>query len=88
MIPMLLCIGFMARAAGLCPSSLRALSEAIKADAVDRTILGRQVLGNPQALKDLETLMHPLVRAESQRWLKGDAAAAGGSYRSGYSFAV
>jgi dephospho-CoA kinase len=30
--------------------------------AIDRTILSAKVLGNPQALKKLENLVHPLVR--------------------------
>jgi dephospho-CoA kinase len=34
---------------------------------VDRRALGRKVFGNPEALRDLEDILHPLVRRETQR---------------------
>ena len=34
---------------------------------VDRRALGRKVFGNPQALQDLEDILHPLVRRETDR---------------------
>ncbi len=37
--------------------------------AVDREALRRLVLGNPQALRQLEHIVHPLVRAEERRFL-------------------
>lgn len=37
--------------------------------AVDREALRRAVLGDPAALKRLEAIVHPLVRAEQQRFL-------------------
>lgn len=37
--------------------------------AVDRAKLRAVVLGNPEALKRLERLVHPLVRAQSNRWV-------------------
>ena len=43
---------------------------AVKDGAVDRGVLGQEVLGKPNALQDLEAIMHPPVRAESKRWLK------------------
>ena len=43
---------------------------AIVDGAVDRTRLAKLVLGKPTALRQLETLIHPLVRADSQAWLK------------------
>ncbi|MGC2854687.1 dephospho-CoA kinase [Novispirillum sp. DQ9] len=36
---------------------------------VDRTLLGPCVLGQPEALKRLEGIVHPLVRAEEKRFL-------------------
>ncbi|WP_306142351.1 dephospho-CoA kinase [Roseibium sp. MMSF_3412] len=36
---------------------------------VDRTLLSRQVLGNPEAMKRLEEIVHPLVREEEQTFL-------------------
>ena len=38
--------------------------------AIDRTALGRRVFGNPQELRRLERLLHPLVRREEQQFLK------------------
>ncbi len=34
---------------------------------VDRRALGRKVFGDPEALKDLEDILHPLVRRETDR---------------------
>ena len=34
---------------------------------VDRRALGRKVFGNPEALQDLEDILHPLVRRETDR---------------------
>lgn len=36
---------------------------------VDRTLLSKQVLGNPEAMKRLEEIVHPLVREEEQTFL-------------------
>lgn len=36
---------------------------------VDRALLGPRVLGQPEALKRLEGIVHPLVRAEEKRFL-------------------
>ena len=44
--------------------------DAIQNQAVNRQALGKLVLGDPAAMKRLETLIHPLVKAESQAWLK------------------
>jgi len=43
---------------------------------VDRTILAARVLADPEALKALEAIVHPLVRAARQKFVE-DAAAAG-----------
>ncbi len=41
-----------------------------KAGAVDRAALGNKVFGDPDALKTLEQILHPLVNAERDRFLK------------------
>ena len=38
--------------------------------AVDRSALGREVFGNAAALRDLEAIVHPLVRAAERRFLE------------------
>ena len=43
---------------------------------VDRDKLGQRVLGDPQAIEKLEKIVHPLVRADEQRFL-AQAKAAG-----------
>ena len=40
------------------------------AGAVDRAALGAKVFGNPDALKTLERILHPLVETERDRFLK------------------
>lgn len=42
---------------------------------VDRAALGRQVIGNAQALKKLESIIHPLVRADADAFLARHRAA-------------
>ncbi|CTQ56988.1 Dephospho-CoA kinase [Roseibium album] len=42
---------------------------------VDRTLLSPHVLGNPEAMKQLEAIVHPLVREEEQKFLKNAKAA-------------
>jgi dephospho-CoA kinase len=44
--------------------------------AVDRALLGSQVLGDPAALRRLEAIVHPLVRREEEEFL-ADAEVAG-----------
>ena len=41
-----------------------------KNDKVDRAILGSTVLGNPEAMKKLEAIVHPLVHEKEQDFLK------------------
>lgn len=43
--------------------------------AISRTELSKRVVGNPEALRRLEALVHPLVVAEKRRWLAAQAAA-------------
>jgi dephospho-CoA kinase len=37
---------------------------------IDRTILSGKVLGNPAAMKTLESIIHPLVRADADEFLR------------------
>jgi dephospho-CoA kinase len=41
---------------------------------IDRAKLAEQLVGNPDAIKRLEAIVHPLVRAASQRFLDEQAA--------------
>jgi dephospho-CoA kinase len=43
--------------------------EALAGDRIDRTRLGQRVFGDPAALRRLEAILHPLVRAEERRFL-------------------
>lgn len=36
-------------------------------ESIDRKVLGQKVFGDPEALQDLEDLLHPLVRQETDR---------------------
>ena len=47
----------------------RAFPGVVHDDAVDRRCLGNQVFGNPGALRRLESIVHPLVRAEIKAFL-------------------
>ena len=47
----------------------------VVAGSVDRTELARRVLGNAAALKTLETIVHPLVRADAEAFLAKHRAA-------------
>ncbi|MEM7288940.1 MAG: dephospho-CoA kinase [Pseudomonadota bacterium] len=37
---------------------------------VNRELLGKQVIGNPKAMKELEQIVHPLVHAREQEFLR------------------
>jgi dephospho-CoA kinase len=41
---------------------------------VDRRALGRKVFGDPEALRDLEAILHPLVRRETRRRVAASGA--------------
>ena len=41
---------------------------------VDRRALGRKVFGDPEALQDLEEILHPLVRRETRRRVAASGA--------------
>ena len=42
-------------------------SDVLKDRSVDRRALARKVFGDPEALRDLEDILHPLVRRETER---------------------
>jgi dephospho-CoA kinase len=46
----------------------------VEAGTVNRTLLGKHVLGNAEAMQRLEAIVHPLVREEEQAFLKTTAA--------------
>src|SRR2546421_8804794 len=41
---------------------------------IDRTKLAQKLVGNPDAIQKLEAIVHPLVRAVSERFVQGQAA--------------
>jgi dephospho-CoA kinase len=43
-------------------------------DGIDRKALGRKVFGDAGALRDLEEILHPLVRSETDRRIEGSTA--------------
>ena len=43
-------------------------------DGIDRKALGREVFGDAEALRDLEKLLHPLVRRETDRRIEASDA--------------
>lgn len=47
----------------------------VKDGAVDRAALSARVLGDPEALRRLEAIVHPLVRAERERFLEANREA-------------
>lgn len=56
---------------GAAVPGIRALfPDAVKGDAVDRVALSTAVLGNTDALRRLEALVHPLARADADAFLK------------------
>lgn len=47
----------------------------VKDGAVDRTLLSKEVIGNPEALKKLESIVHPLVGQANRAFLENAAKA-------------
>ena len=43
-------------------------------DGIDRKALGREVFGDAEALRDLEEILHPLVRGETDRRIEASGA--------------
>ena len=48
--------------------------DVLKERGIDRRALGRKVFGNERALRDLEDILHPLVRRETQRRIETSGA--------------
>ncbi len=48
--------------------------DVLKERGVDRRALGRKVFGDPEALRDLEEILHPLVRRETDRRIAASGA--------------
>lgn len=48
----------------------QAFPDAVVDGAVDRTILSKSVIGQPQAMKSLEAIVHPLVRKAQKQFIK------------------
>jgi dephospho-CoA kinase len=46
----------------------------VEAGTVNRALLGQRVLGDPDGMKRLEAIVHPLVREQEQAFLKAAAA--------------
>jgi dephospho-CoA kinase len=42
-------------------------------DGIDRKALGREVFGDAEALRDLEEILHPLVRSETDRRIEASS---------------
>jgi len=59
-----------ARGGKAVPAVAAAFPEAVVNGAVDRAVLGRQVFGDPAALRRLEAIVHPLVRAAEADFLR------------------
>jgi dephospho-CoA kinase len=57
------------------PLIAEAFPEAVAEGVVDRARLGAAVLGQPERLRLLERIVHPLVRAEEEAFLEKAAAA-------------
>ena len=51
------------------PAIAALFPEAVVGGAVDRKALGNRVFGDPKALKRLEAILHPLVRASERHFL-------------------
>jgi dephospho-CoA kinase len=49
-------------------------SDVLGERGVDRRALGRKVFGNSEALRDLEEILHPLVRRETDRRVEASGA--------------
>lgn len=56
------------------PDVAKAFPGALKAGAIDRASLGAAVFADPAALKRLEAILHPMVRARQRLFLKAQRA--------------
>ncbi len=63
----------MAAGGAAMPAVARLFPEAVEGEAVDRARLGRRVFGDAAALRQLEEILHPLVRRCADRFLRQQA---------------
>jgi len=63
----------MAKGGAAVPAIARAFPGAVRDGAVDRAALGRIVFADAAALKSLEDILHPMVRAAERRFLAAAA---------------
>ncbi len=63
-----------ARGGGAVPGIARAFPEVVIDGAVDRKVLGGIVFGDAEKLRELERIVHPLVRQASVRFVRGARA--------------
>jgi len=59
----------------------KAFPGVVKNGVIDRPTLGQRVFGNKKALKQLERILHPLVRRHTALWIKRQ-------YKKGYQMVV
>ena len=59
----------MAKGGRAVPEIAAAFPDVVRDGAVDRRALGARVFDDPQALKGLEAILHPKVRAEAHRFI-------------------
>jgi len=58
------------------PSIVRAFPDVVRDNVVDRSLLSQRVLGDPHALRQLESIVHPLVFAAREEFLAAARAEA------------
>ena len=49
---------------------LKSFPEAVQVTRIDRTQIGLDVFGNPEKLKQLENILHPLVREARDKFIR------------------
>jgi dephospho-CoA kinase len=59
----------LARGGGAVAPVAAAFPEALRDGAIDRSALGKRVFGDPAALRQLESILHPLVRRSERGFL-------------------
>lgn len=57
------------------PPIAAAFPDVVGPEGVDRRRLGARVFADPAALKRLEAILHPMVRAKTRAWIKRQRAA-------------
>ncbi len=62
--------GLMAAGGAAVPAIAEAFPTALSGEAIDRQRLGAQVFDDPPALRRLEAILHPMVRADAEAFVK------------------